>query len=113
MFDSFSFGHIGWDGKDHPFDVVVDTRGQITERGSRDNNHLLEADELLHYLSPNTKKLIVGTGDSGVLKLAEDSKKLLDERGVQLIAVLSKEAIKLYNNEQDKEHTTALIHSTC
>ncbi len=112
MFDSFSFGHIEWKGKDYPFDVVV-VNNQIQERGKRDNNHLLEAKELTNYLTPNTKKLIIGTGDSGILEVAEDARVLAESKGIEWVALLSKKAIELFNLEEDKSIVVAVIHSTC
>lgn len=112
MFDSFSFGCIRWDGKDYPFDVVV-MKNRISERGERRNNHLLEARELQNYLFPNAKKLIVGTGAFGVLKIASDARALAESRGIEWVAVPSAEAIELYNNEPDKSVVVAVIHSTC
>ncbi len=113
MFDSFSFGHISYNGKDHNYDLVVDTKGACRERGPRPENHLLEAAELQNYLEPETKKLIVGRGSSGVLKIADDALELLKSKNIELIEALSAKAIQLYNSEPDKSIVTALIHSTC
>lgn len=112
MFDSFSFGCITWDGEPHNYDVVV-IDSQLKERGPRPDNHLLEASELQNYLTPNTKKVIVGTGASSVLQIANDAKELLAEKDIELISGPSSEAIQLYNNEPDKSTVTAVIHSTC
>ena len=102
MFDSFSFGHISYNGKGHNYDVVVDTRGDCCERGSRPENHLLEAAELQNYIEPETKKLIVGRGSSGMLKIADDAIELLKSKNIELATALSAEAIQLYNQEPDK-----------
>ncbi|MCK4327230.1 MAG: hypothetical protein KAW41_02010 [Candidatus Diapherotrites archaeon] len=112
MFDSFSFGCITWDGEACHYDVVV-ANSQLRERGPRPENHLLEAAELQNYLTPNTKKVIVGTGASGVLQVADDAKQLMKEKEIELLAFPSAEAIQLYNKEADKATVVAVIHSTC
>ena len=113
MFDSFSFGHISYNGEDYDYDLLVDTKGTCRERGPRPENHLLEAKELANYLEPETKKLIVGRGSSGILKIADDAIELLKSKNIELVEALSAEAIQLYNSEPDKSKVTALIHSTC
>jgi len=113
MFNSYSFGHIIFNEQDYPFDLVISTKGDCHERGPRGNNHLLEANELRNYLEPETKKLIVGTGDSGMLRVAEDAIKLLKSRHIELAAAPSAEAIAIYNSEPYKSRVTAVIHSTC
>ena len=112
MFDAFSFGCITWNHELHNYDVVV-IDSQLQERGPRPDNHLLQAAELQNYLSPNTKKVIVGTGASGVLQIAVGSKELLAQKNIELAAAPSAEAIELYNQEPNKSTVVAVIHSTC
>ena len=113
MFDSFSFGHISYNGKDYNYDLIVDSNSVARERGPRETNHLLEAKELINYLEPVTKKIIIGTGDLGVLKLSDDARQLLESRRIEWVTLLSQKAIQLYNNEPDKTKVVAIIHSTC
>lgn len=113
MFGGYRFGEIIYKGELYRYDVWVDTKGNARERLPRGDNHLLGAKELINYLEPATKKVIVGTGYSGVLEIAEDAKELLASRGIALVSAKSGEAVQLYNREKNKTSTTALIHSTC
>ncbi|MFC2175019.1 MTH938/NDUFAF3 family protein [archaeon] len=112
MFDSFSFGCITWNHEPHKYDVVV-IDSQLRERGPRDNNHLLAAPELQNYLKQNTKKVVIGTGESGVLEVSGDARALMESKGIEWVAAPSAEAIGLYNSEPDKSIVVAVIHSTC
>lgn len=113
MFNGYRFGEIIYKRETYRCDIWVDTKGNAHRRGAFDDDHLLEAKELVNYLEPATKKVIVGTGYSGVMDIAGDAKALLASRGIALVAAKSGEAVQLYNREPDKTKITAVIHSTC
>lgn len=113
MFTGYRFGEIIYKGGTYRCDLWIDTKGSAHRRGDFDDDHLLEARELVNYLEPATKKVVVGTGYSGVMEIADDARELLKQRGIALVAVKSGEAVQLYNREQEKSATTVLIHSTC
>jgi len=113
MFDSYSFGCITFNHTQYRYDIFITLQGVARERPQRRSNHLLEASELRQYLEPGTKKLVVGTGESGVMDVADDARELLKARGIILIEAPSGEAIHAYNREKDKSVVMAVIHSTC
>ena len=113
MFQSAEFGKIVFDNRAFNEDVVVRSNGSAMPRGPRPENHEISWEEMKHYIDDRTRKVIVGTGFNGVLKVLQQTKEFLSSRGIELVEVKTQEAIKLYNEERDKNGVVAVIHSTC
>ena len=111
-FKEAEFGRLVFGSKEFREDLVV-SNGEAYPRGPREDNHTITLEELKRYLTDDTKKVIIGNGFMGVLKLSEEAREFLAERGIELVEASSPEAIKLYNSEKDKKGVLAIIHSTC
>jgi hypothetical protein len=111
----FSFGKIQINGKTYHHDVVIDHR-DIRKR-DKEPSKLRAA---VHGHTPLTidedipwdcKRLIIGTGANGSLPVLDEISKEAHKRGIELIMVPTKDAIKKMNANHTK--TNAILHVTC
>ena len=114
-FNAYSFGVITIDGAAYEHDVVID-RGTISKRRKgpsktyRDHfGHTpLSAEEAIPW---NCRRLVIGTGASGSLPIMDEVREEADTRGVELVAVPTREAIELLKG--DPPDTNGIVHVTC
>jgi len=108
--ESYSFGEIVVGGKKFTEDIVI-FKDRI-KSWKRKVSHEVCLDDLKEVIKENPKILIIGLGAYGMMKVNEDVRRFLKERGIEVIEKSSEEACKLYNEMEDKNVTLA-IHLTC
>jgi hypothetical protein len=114
-FGKFSFGVIEIDGRVYDRDVLID-RGAISERKKKPSKRFrdafghtpLSAEEKIPW---KCKRLIVGTGAYGSLPVMAEVGREAERRGVDLIALPTREAIAAL--KADSGDTNAILHVTC
>ena len=113
--DSTAFGRISIDGRTYDRDVVVLASGEIVSRWEALPNpagsHRVTEADARRLVELGAGSLIIGTGQSGVLRLDPEAKAYLDQQGCGLTLARTPEAIALYN--QTDGPLTALFHLTC
>lgn len=116
--DSTSFGSVTINGRRHRDVTIIGEK--IEQRdynklfGLFGTDHLVSDWEVQKLLSTKPEIVIIGSGQSGVLKVTGEVKDKLTATGVELKILITPEAIKEYNkliNEGRK--VNALIHTTC
>jgi hypothetical protein len=110
--DSYDFGRIVIDGKRYSSDLVILPQ-RVAENWWRKEGHLLNIVDLEEVVKEKPEVLIVGTGANGVMKVPEDVKSYLKEKGIELIAVNSFEATGLFNELSSKKRVACALHLTC
>ena len=108
-----SFGSVVIDGKTFDKDVVIDN-GSIKQRdkaASKKYSHLyghtpLSTDENIPW---NCKHLVIGLGQSSALPVMTDVRETADSKGVELITLSTREAVKHINDPD----TNLILHLTC
>ena len=111
-----SFGEVEIDGQRFTHDVVVED-GQVRKRRkgpskgykARYGHTPLSADEDIPWSSA---RLIVGTGASGQLPVMDEVYAEAGRRGVQIVAIPTREACELLMRE-DEPGMAAILHVTC
>ena len=109
--DSYTFGEIIIDGKRFTKDLVI-LKSEMKEDWWRAQGHLLQWEDLQDIVKARPDILIVGTGESGMMKIAEDVTPMLADAGIRLFSYKTGEAVKLFNRMQDK-NVAAAFHLTC
>jgi hypothetical protein len=115
--DGTAFGSITIEGVDYDHDVVVTPAGEIVERRKElskratGTSHVVSKDEAEFLLGLGARRLIVGSGQSGVLRLSDEARALFNQHGCDLTIAPTPEAIELYNAAG--EPVTAMFHTTC
>jgi len=107
----YHFGRIEADGIVYEHDLAVLTTRVLEWR--RSEGHRVHPADLEPALAEAPQILIVGTGFSGILHVTEPAARLLHERGTELIAVKTPEAVEAYNDLSHTQRACALLHLTC
>jgi hypothetical protein len=114
-FDTYSFGAVTIDGVTYDHDVVID-HGSISKRHKKPSKPYrdrfghtpLSAGEDIPW---DCRRLVVGTGASGSLPIMDEVFREAEERGVDLVALPTEEAIELLGPVPAE--TNVILHVTC
>lgn len=111
-----SFGLVEIDGQEYDRDVVIEAgqvrrrkKGPSKPRKAEYGHTPLTADEAIPWSAP---QLIVGTGATGALPIAEDLYREASRRDVEVIARPTAEACDLLS-ASDPDSVAAVLHVTC
>nr|QNO57384.1 hypothetical protein MLPLCDNK_00006 [Methanosarcinales archaeon ANME-1 ERB7] len=66
-----------------------------------------------HVLKENPEVVVIGKGTSGMASLSDDSKALLEERGIEIIEADTPEIRDKFNEISKTKRVAAIIHVTC
>lgn len=113
IINSTKFGSIIVDGKiyDEYDNYIISWKGEI-EGLNVVVRHMFSKPELDAVMKKNPGMIIVGTGDSGLLKVSDEVRNVCKQKGIKLIEMISKKAIIEFNNNLNKK-VVAFIHVTC
>jgi hypothetical protein len=114
-FDSYAFGAITIDGVTYDHDVVLDG-GLVSKRRKTSSKRFraayghtpLSTEEPIPW---ECHRLVVGTGESGALPIMDEVIHEADRRGVEVVAVPTRQAIELLR--EATADTNAVLHVTC
>jgi len=109
--EGYSFGQIVVDGEEQTRDVIVLPDRVVTNWWRADGHRLVlgDLDDVLEELPDH---LLVGTGVYGQMRPDPDTVERLRERGVEVEALPTGEAVRRYG-ELDPRRTAAALHLTC
>jgi len=111
-----AFGEVEIEGRRYPHDVVIDA-GRVKKRRKKPSKphrdeygHTpLSVDETIPW---GGGRLIVGTGASGSLPIMPAVFEEADRRGVEVVAVRTKDALRLLRDSPAGD-VYAIVHVTC
>jgi hypothetical protein len=109
--ESYTFGRIVVDGREETADVIVLPRRVVRNWRRRDGHSLVLAD-LDAVLDELPGRLVLGTGANGRLRPDPVTLELLRQRGVDVEALPTDEAVRRFQ-ELDPAATAAALHLTC
>jgi len=111
--DSTGFGWISVGNIRYNHDIIIFPDGKIKNRyeGFKGDSHSLSKEEAEKVIGSGIEVLVVGTGQSGVLSIPEETKEFLAKKGIKLIAEQTSNAIKTFNTLSGGK--CALFHTTC
>lgn len=120
MFQENRFGMIKFDGKNYSHDIVIHTDNRVENRDKNlsrkkyGTSHVLSAEEIEKLLDENPEIIVVGRGQSDMLKVGEDAARLLSTKNIDLIDSPTPEAVEEFNKLKDQgKKLAAIIHVTC
>jgi len=109
--NSISFGEIEIDGKTYYSDVVVWWDGRVEHKTS---SHEFGMNEFLGLLGREPDSIVIGTGQSGCVHIAEEVKQTAEDKGIKIFADESPRASDIFNAlVRDEKKVVAVIHLTC
>lgn len=113
--DRYSFGTIRIDGATYDRDVVIE-HGAVRRRRKKPSKRFRDAYghtplSLLEEIPWDCSRLVIGTGAFGALPVMREVEDEARKRGVEIVAVPTKEAIPLLRGGDHA--TSAILHLTC
>jgi hypothetical protein len=109
--EGYRFGRIVVDGDEQTRDVILLPDRVVTNWWRADGHSLVLAD-LADVLDDLPGHLVVGTGAYGQLRPEPETLEQLRERGIEVEALPTGEAVRRYG-ELDPRQTAAALHLTC
>ncbi len=111
--DSYQFGSIVIDEVSYSSDVII-LGDSVQSNWWRKQGHLLSAEDVQPIIEAKPSILVVGCGASGLMKVADQTRQLLQERDIQLEALDTHKAVQRFNElSQSGENVAAALHLTC
>ena len=120
MIQEYHFGSITIDGKIYTEDVEVRWDSEVLE-WQREESHIIDVEAIKRAVQLEPEIIVIGVGESGMAKVAEDAQNFIKEKGIELIIDRTGEATKTFNviceeslEEEGKQaKVIGLFHLTC
>jgi hypothetical protein len=115
--DRTTFGSITIEGERFEKDVIVRLNGKVKKRKKKlskavyGTSHTISLDEAHHVYQKGAERLIVGTGQFGMIELSDEAAGFFEKKGCQVDLLPMKQAIKAWNEAQGA--VIGLFHVTC
>jgi hypothetical protein len=110
--EGFRFGRIVIDGQAFQRDLIVFPDG-VKENWSREDSHLLAADDLDPLIKMSPETLIIGAGVFRSMKVPAETLARAEAAGIEVLILASSRAWDEYNRRRLKERTVLAMHLTC
>lgn len=117
IIEKTGYGNITVHGKKFKHDIIITLEGKIRKRNKKlskqitKTSHFVSLDEARDIFEPGAKKIIVGTGQYGVLKLTDDARQFFEKEQCELISMDTPDAISAWNHAEGK--AIAMFHVCC
>ncbi len=102
--DKTKFGAITIAGKKYENDVIIRLDGSVKKRKKKlskavyGDSHTISLDEARYVYDPGARRLILGSGQTGVARLSDEAAAFLAEQGCAVDLLPTPVAIKLWND---------------
>ena len=112
-----TFGSITIDGEAFEHDVMIRLDGEVVKRKKKlskavtGSAHIVSADEARYVYQQGADRLIVGCGQTGLLRLSDEAQAFLAERNCPVDVMPTGPAIDAWN--QARQKLVGLFHVTC
>jgi hypothetical protein len=113
MIESYSFGSIVVDGRKFTSDLIIYPDGNIQSSWWRISGHRLASEDIAELINSEPEVIIAGTGSSGLMKPEKELEKILQQKGIEFISLLTRKAVKIYNDLSSTKNVGACFHLTC
>ena len=111
--DSYKFGNIVIDGTAYNSDCLI-FGDAAHDNWWRKQGHSLAAQDLQSVIAAKPSVLVVGCGASGILKVPQETRQVLQNQNIELIALNTAEAVDRFNELLERgENVAAALHLTC
>lgn len=116
LFDWAVLGKAKYGGEVYDNDFIVSTFQEVFPRAVVEE-HLITKEEITRSIDDNTKTLLVGTGEYGIVKVSKDAMGFCKRKGIDVVAKPTKEIIEEYNKRMTKKGRkpgiTVIVHVSC
>lgn len=112
MIESYRFGEMVVDGKAYHADLIV-FPDRIEASWWRKEGHKLCIADLAEVVAAQPECLVVGTGNPGLMTVLPETRKHLQQQGIQLVVEPTAQAYQTYNNLSATTRVVGAFHLTC
>ena len=115
--DRTMFGSITIDGEIYKRDVLIRLGGKVKKRKKKlskavyGTSHTISLDEAEHAYQKGAERLIIGTGQFGMVGLSDEAAEYFERKGCQVHLLPMKEAMETWNEAEGA--VIGLFHITC
>ncbi len=115
--DRTTFGSITIDGEIYERDVLIRLGGKVKKRKKSlskavyGTSHTISLDEAEHAYQKGAERLIIGTGQFGMVELSDEAAEYFERKGCQVDLLTTKEAMEAWNEAEGA--VIGLFHVTC
>lgn len=115
--DKTKFGSITIEGEKYDHDILIRLSGNIEKRKKKlsrevfGTSHIISLAEAEYVYEPGAESLIIGTGQSGMVKLSDEASAFFQDRQCKVKLSPTPDAIECWN--EAKGSTIGLFHITC
>jgi hypothetical protein len=115
--DNTKFGMISISGTQFDHDVIIRLDGRVEKRKKKlskaiyGTSHILSLDEAKYVFEDGAERLIIGTGQTGMVKLSDDAENFYQKKDCAVDLEPTPEAIQSWNEARGA--VIALFHVTC
>jgi hypothetical protein len=111
--DSYQFGEIVIDGISYTSDCII-LGDSVEANWRRKQGHILSAEDLQPVIAAKPSVLVVGCGASGLMKVPQETRQVLQGHNIQLEAIDTCKAVERFNElAQAGVNVAAALHLTC
>ncbi len=115
--DKTKFGSITIAGETYEHDVIIRLNGNVKKRKKKlskevyGTSHTISLDEAKHVYEKGAQRLIIGTGQYGLVELSKEAADYFASQDCQVDLLPTQKAIKAWNEAEGD--VIALFHVTC
>jgi hypothetical protein len=110
--ESYRFGKIVIDGRSYLHDVII-YPDRVDGNWWREEGHSVALSDLGEVLESQPSLLVIGQGNPGRMEMPDDTRRKIEERGIELIAQPTRDAVATYNRLCQVRRVVAALHLTC
>jgi len=111
--ESYNFGNIVIDGQRYTSDLIIYPDGKIVDGWWRQSGHVMTKADIEALIASKPEVIVVGTGASGQLKPERGIEKVLNKKGIKMVAAPSSQALNHFNELSSSKRVGACFHLTC
>ena len=109
----YRFGRIDIDGRTYTSDVIIMPE-RVIDAWWRQQGHALSVADLKDVMAARPDVLVVGTGYFGQTSVSSETRRYLEERGIQVRDTRTGEAVHDFNElQKERGRVVAALHLTC
>ncbi|MGB6340639.1 MAG: MTH938/NDUFAF3 family protein [Candidatus Aminicenantaceae bacterium] len=114
--EDYAFGSIKIDGEVFHNDLwIIDgsikKRDKSIAKSKFGTSHRISRKELKRVMTSTTRRIIIGSGNSGLVSLTNNAQKYLEEQGIEVEMYKTGELIQ--KNIEIRKTDAGIIHLTC
>ena len=111
--DSYQFGRIVIGGVNYSSDIII-LGNAVQSNWWRKQGHSLCVEDLKTIITEGPSVLVVGCGASGLMKVPEKTRQVLQENDIQSESLDTYKAVQRFNElSQAGVNVAAALHLTC